>query len=627
MRPLPVSAPDPLAFRPEERRVARTDPYDARADMRLYLAGEHLRAADFLAPQPAPDGGYTFRLYAPRARQVGVVLLPRAEARPRILYNLHPDTDGLWRGIAPEARSGDRYAYVLRDLNGVKRIKADPFALETSAPATPLAVLRPLPPPRPVLTREPPRLVYEVHLPSWNGTPPSAAADETARALARRASRLGATHIEFLPLTEYPHADSWGYQVTHYFAPTARVGGPDGLAALIDGLHREGLGVLLDWVGGHFAVDRFGLAAFDGAPLYEARDPSARRHPDWGTLEFDFGEGVSKSFLLSSALFWLERYGFDGLRIDAVSSILYRDYSRPTGRWHPNAWGGRESIEGLGFLRRLTDDIRRRRPGAVLIAEESSNWPGVNDPPLSGGLGFDMCWDCGWIHAARKFFRSNEAGRRDDPGAWSTRIARTGAEAIILPLSHDEVVYGKGTPRTLLTADPERRWANLRLFFTFFLTHPGCPLLFMGQEDAPTEEWDHRRPPLPPSPPRDPERRAFARLLARLGHLRRAGWLDGKAAEAARWIAQNPYDRLVLAYERPVRNGRLLVVHNGSQRMLRDLALEAPGKAWRLLLSTDARVFGGRGRGRCVRGGGGAPGSGLLIDLPPFSSLLFGSPR
>ncbi len=590
--------------------------------MRLFIAGEHLRAEDFLAPHARPEGGYVFRLYAPHARRVGLLLETTGRA-PRLLYDLHPGPSGLWRGVVPGAQTGDRYTYLLEDAGGTERVKADPFALATAAPASPWAVLAPLPARRPEAARPQPRLVYEVHLPSWATPDPVPTAASLASTLLARARRIGASHIEFLPLTEYPHPDSWGYQVTHYFAPTARIGGPRVLEELVDRIHEAGFGVLLDWVGGHFAVDGFALSAFDGTPLYEARDPASRHHPDWGTLEFELGAGAVKSFLLSSALFWLERYGFDGLRVDAVSSILYRDYSRPEGTWRANAWGGRESIEGLGFLRRLTGSIALERPGAVLVAEESSNWPGVTEPVERGGLGFHMCWDCGWTHAARHFFGSREAGRRRNAGAWADRIVRERAERTVLPLSHDEVVHGKKTALSFMPGDGERRWANLRLFFTDLLTHPGCPLVFMGQEDAPRDEWNHRVP-LPPPPDEGP-RAGFVRLLERLGRLRRKGWLDGgEAGAAASWINQRPHDPLVLAFVRPVRRGRLLVLHNGSIRMIRDLVVEAPPGNWHLLLSTDSPAVGGRGRARAAAGEGRRPEDTLRVDLPPLSSLLFG---
>jgi 1,4-alpha-glucan branching enzyme len=592
--------------------------------MDRFLAGEHVRAADFLAPQAVRGGGHVFRLYAPHARRVTLVL-DKPQQPSKILYDLHEGRRGLWCGLVDRAELGDRYAYLLEDGSGQARLKADPFAVATAAPASPWSVLTPAPRGRPEIDVGRPRLIYEVHLPSLVPSNRAPQADVLAADLVTRARRLGATHIEFLPLTEYPHADSWGYQVTHYFAPTARIGGPAVLAELIDLLHEAGLGVLLDWVGGHFAIDSFALASFDGAPVYEVRDSRARRHPDWGTFEFALDEGAVQSFLLSSALFWLERYGFDGLRVDAVSSILYRDYSRAPGTWRANAWGGRESIEGIGFLRRLTRAVARRRPRAVLVAEESSNWPGVTDPVEQGGLGFHMCWDCGWMHSARRFFASREEGRRRNAGSWAERIAREKPGLSVLPLSHDEVVHGKRTPLGFMPGDDERRWANLRLFFTDLLTHPGCPLVFMGQEDAPLEEWNHRLPPPPPAG--DPRHAGFARLLERLALLRREGWLDGRDDGASiAWIDQTPYDPLVLAFVRPVHAGRLLVLHNGSVRMIRHLMLAVPHGSWHPLLNTDDVAFGGKGRARSTLDGDRDPSDVLRVAVPPHSSLLFGCP-
>ena len=418
---------------------------------------------------------------------------------------LHPmrqlGTSGVWELFVPDVGKGTRYKFALLGKDGVWREKADPLAQATEVPPATSSVVSEsaytwgdedwLATPRGDRRSPTARCsVYEVHLGSWRrGLDYAQIADQ----LVGHVQHLGFTHVEFLPVMEHPYGGSWGYQVTSYFAPTARFGDPDGLRLLIDRLHQAGIGVILDWVPAHFPKDDFALARFDGTPLYEHPDPSLGEHPDWGTYVFDFGRREVRNFLVASALYWLEEFHADAIRVDAVASMLYLDYSREPGQWSPNVHGGRENLEAVQFVQELTSVVRLRVPGAAVIAEESTAWPGVTTDTTEGGLGFDLKWNMGWMHDSLGYVENDPVHRVYHHQQMTFSMAYAYSEKYVLPISHDEVVHGKGS---LLRKMPGDRWqqlANLRAYLAYMWAHPGKQLLFMGTEFGQESEWAESR--------------------------------------------------------------------------------------------------------------------------------------
>ncbi|MEZ4292641.1 MAG: 1,4-alpha-glucan branching enzyme [Myxococcota bacterium] len=421
---------------------------------------------------------------------------------------------------------------------------------------------------------------------------------ELAPALVEHAHRYGFTHVELLPITEHPFDGSWGYQVSGYFAPTARYGSPDDLRAFVDVCHRGGIGVILDWVPAHFPRDDFALRRFDGEPLFEYEDPLLGEHPDWGTLVFDFGRNEVRSFLVASALHWLTSFHLDGLRVDAVASMLYRDYSRREGAWLPNVHGGRENLEAVSFLRQLNDAVAQACPGRLMIAEESTAWPGVTRPTAEGGLGFTFKWNLGWMNDTLRYLARDPIHRRHHQDELTFAAVYEHSEHFVMPLSHDEVVHGK---RSLLEKMPGDRWqqlANLRLLLAYQWTRPGKKLLFMGSELAPSQEWSHARA-LDWGLEADPARSGVGRFLEALGrlyHAHPALWRGDPDPEGFAWIDCTDHAQSVLSYRRRAGDDELVVVLNGTPvpRAPYRIGASRPGP-WRVLLDSDALLFGGTG--------------------------------
>ena len=469
-------------------------------DIDLHLLGEgnHRRLWEVLGAHLV-DGGARFAVWAPNARRVSVVGDWNEwnddvdELRPQA-------ASGVWAGVVPNVGEGDRYKFAVHGADGSVKLKADPMArLAEHPPATASIVCAPprhvwadqdwmterdadtpSPSPRPLR-------VYEVHLASWQ---PGLGYREAADKLADHLEHLGFTHVEFLPLAEHPFGGSWGYQVTGYYAPTARFGTPDELRHLVDTLHRRGIGVIVDWVPAHFPKDDWSLARFDGTALYEHEDPRLGEHPDWGTLVFNYGRNEVRNFLVANALYWFEEFHIDGLRVDAVASMLYLDYSRPVGGWVPNRHGGRENLDAIDFMRQLNAVVFGRFRGALMIAEESTAWPQVTHPVHYGGLGFSHKWNMGWMHDTLEYMSIDPVHRR-----WHHRDLTFGllyafTERFVLPLSHDEVVHGKGSLLAKMSGDEWQRFANLRSLYAWMWAYPGAPLLFMGGELAPWSEWN-----------------------------------------------------------------------------------------------------------------------------------------
>ena len=603
------------------------DPYSFRTlvgdcDKYLFNEGTHCEADRFMGAHPCTLGdcdGVAFAVWAPAAPRVSVVGDFNGWDGRR-----HPmrlcGASGIWELFVPHLGAGAVYKYEIRTPGGGLLLKADPYAFRTEAPPGTASVVCDVTAfewsdddwmsrrgERDWL-REP-IAVYEVHLGSWRRGEGGRTLGyrELAQQLVEYVAGLGYTHLELMPVAEYPFGGSWGYQVCGYFAPTARFGEPADFAWFVDLCHRRGIGVLLDWVPGHFPDDAHGPACFDGTHLYEHPDPRRGRHPDWGTSIFDFGRREVMSFLLSNARFWFDRYHVDGLRVDAVSSMLYLDYSRPEGEWIPNARGGRENLEAIDFLRRMNGAIQERFPGVLIVAEESTSWPGVSRPASEGGLGFGCKWNMGWMNDVLRYMSRDPAHRRFHQSDLTFGMLYAFAENFVLPLSHDEVVHGKGSLLGRMPGSDPERFANLRLLLAFMYGHPGKKLLFMGGEFGQWSEWDCDRELdwrlLEHAP-----HRGIQRLAADLNSLYRESpclhRLDADP-EGFEWIDCQDADSSVLSFRRrsdDPADGELVFACNFSHvtRAEYRVGLPWPGR-YQELLNTDAEVYGGSGAGN---GGG-----------------------
>jgi 1,4-alpha-glucan branching enzyme len=473
-------------------------------DLHLFNEGSHRSLGRKMGAHPLVGGGAAFSVWAPNAARVSVIGdFNSWDAGAHILEVR--GASGIWEGVIADASPGDVYKFAVTTKAGRVLEKADPFALCTEVPPRTGSVLWDLAydwGDADWMAARAQRSwfgtaisIYEVHLGSWRrpGDQPGRLPryEELAEPLIAHVQRCGFTHVEFLPLMEHPFYGSWGYQTTGYFAPTRRYGDPQGLMWLIDQLHRAGIGVILDWVPSHFPSDEFALANFDGTHLFEHADPRLGFHPDWKSLIFNYGRHEVRSFLFSSAEHWLSEYHVDGIRVDAVASMLYLDYSRQPGEWLPNAEGGRENLEAIDFLRRLNTGIYQDHPDVQVIAEESTAFPGVSRPVDLGGVGFGFKWDMGWMHDTLEYLSDDPVHRRYHHDRLTFRSVYAGSENFVLPLSHDEVVHGKGSLLGKMPGDDWQRFANLRLLYSYQFTLPGKKLLFMGEELAPWREWDH----------------------------------------------------------------------------------------------------------------------------------------
>jgi 1,4-alpha-glucan branching enzyme len=567
---------------------------------------------------------------------------------------LHPRADsGIWEGLVPGVRPGAVYQYSIAPPGGGSPLhKADPFARRSElSPRTGSVVWaqgdfrwqdaawmgeRAA---RQALTA--PISIYEVHLGSWRRDDGRMLGyRELAAPLAEHVRDLGFTHVELMPVTEHPFYGSWGYQCTGYFAPTARYGTPQDLMAMVDALHQAGLGVILDWVPSHFPGDPHGLAGFDGTCLYEHSDPLRGMHPDWDSCVFDYGKPQVRSFLISSALYWLERYHMDGLRVDGVASMLYLDYSRAPGQWIPNAQGGRENLEAVEFLRTLDRAVYRAVPDVQMVAEESTAWPRVTHPVEQGGLGFGLKWDMGWMHDTLAYLRHDPIHRKHHHAELTFRSLYAWSEHYVLPLSHDEVVHGKGSLLQQMPApgDDWQQFANLRLLLAYMFAVPGKKLLFMGTELAPHSEWSHDEA-LPWDLLAQPAHAGVHRLcrdLARLYRTLPALHVGDAVPEGFSWVDADDADRSCLVFLRRHpdqgshdRGGDLaLCVFNFTPVPRHDDHVGVPvAGTWYERLNTDAQIYGGSGQGNFGRvttvpvAAHGHPCS-LRLTLPPLGALV-----
>jgi len=621
------------------------------ADLRRLADGSHPRPWTVLGAHLGEVDGVTgvaFSVWAPNARAVSVTgdfCDWQDEALPMTMTA----SAGVWERFIAGAAQGHRYRYVVHGADGRIRHKADPYgAAMDEPPGTASLVVEPTAFPWSDSTwlaeraaRDPqrsPMRTYEVHLGSWRSGPHGQRLTygELGPLLADHCLRHGFTHVELLPIAEHPFGGSWGYQVSGFYAPTSRFGTPDGLRSMIDLLHRSGIAVILDWVPAHFPRDEHALARFDGTPLYEHPDPLRGEHPDWGTLIFDFGRPEVRNFLVGSARYWLEEFHVDGLRVDAVASMLYLDYSRKARAWKPNILGGNHNLEAIDFLRELNQRCHDGLPGVVTIAEESTAFAGVSRPIAEGGLGFDFKWDLGWMHDTLAYYARRPDRRLRHRRDITFRGFYLDAEHWVLPLSHDEVVHLKRSLLGKMPGRPPQQFANLRSLLANQLGQPGKKLLFMGTELAPAGEWNHDLP-LAWETERSPERAAFGRLVDDLGALYRSSpalWAGDPDPEGFAWIdGEGGTDAWVVAW---LRRGNLpqlpvdllVVVQNGAAtaRPAYRLGLPLPGR-WEEVLNTDAERYGGTNVGN--PGGviaepqpsGGQPASAVLA-LPPLGTLF-----
>ena len=627
-----------------ETVVDLDDPYrfpPVLTDYDLYLLGEgtHQRLYEKLGAHPMElEGvpGVAFVVLAPNAQRVSLVgdfNFWNPLRHPMRVRGL-----GYWELFIPHATVGDRYKFNIFSRQGEHLpLKSDPLAFAAEIrPSTASVVFdeerlpRPRPAPADINSLNGPVSIYEVHLGSWRrkGHNEWLTYRELAEQLPAYVHDMGFTHVEFLPVSEHPFDGSWGYQPTGLFAPTSRFGGPEDFAALVEACHREGIGVWLDWVPGHFPDDPHGLGRFDGTALYEHANPLQGRHLDWGTLIYNYGRTETVNFLVSNALFWLDRYGIDGLRVDAVASMLYLDYSRPAGEWVPNRFGGRENLDAIAFLRRFNTEVFGQFPHATTAAEESTAWPQVSRPVEFGGLGFGYKWNMGWMHDTLQYIGKEPIHRQYHHGDILFGLHYAFSENFILPLSHDEVVHGKRSILGRMPGDDWQRFANLRAYYGFMFGHPGKKLLFMGCEFAQAREWDH-------------DHSLDWHLLQESHHagvqslVRDLNWLYRETPalheldcdpSGFEWLVADDASGNVFAWMRKGRDerARCLVVTNFSPNVYHNYLIDVPiAGTWREVLNTDSSHYGGSNVGNVgeVRTLEGA-GPELRLTIPPLATIF-----
>ena len=634
------------------------DPYSflpAIGELDLHLLGElkHERPYEILGAhrrELSGAAGVAFAVWAPNARGVSVVGDFNAwDGRIHVMRSM--GGSGIWELFVPGLEAGERYKYEIRPREGAPYLKTDPWAAAMEVPpATASIVYRSrhrFGDERWMAERagrealRAPLSIYEVHLGSWRRVPEEhnrwLSYRELAPALADYVTELGFTHVELLPVMEHPFSGSWGYQVSGYFAPTARFGTPDDFRFFVDHLHRRGIGVILDWVPGHFPTDDFALARFDGTALYEPLDPRMGFQPEWGTYIFNFGRTEVRGFLLGSAEWWLREFHADGLRVDAVASILYLDYARRQGEWIPNPKGGRENLEAVGFLRQLNEEVYALNPGAITLAEESTSWPAVSRPTYVGGLGFSFKWDMGWMHDTLEYFAKDPVHRR-----WHHRDLTFGLlyawnENFVLPLSHDEVVHGKSSMLSKMPGDRWQKFANLRALYGYMWARPGKKLLFMGCEFGQWKEWNCDES-LDWDVLQGSEHRGLRALVGELNRLYRsqpALWEAEHDHAGFQWIAADNADDNMIAFMRiaPADGQRVICAANFSPVARHDYRIGVPRSGYyREILNTDAECWSGSNLGN----GGGVSADqvpyhdlpySISITLPPLGVLWFEAPR
>ncbi|MBW8738700.1 MAG: 1,4-alpha-glucan branching enzyme [Streptomyces turgidiscabies] len=623
---------------PEVEDPYRFLPALGELDLHLVREGRHEELWKALGARPMTHQGVTgtrFTVWAPNAQGVRVAgdfTCWDGTAHPMRSLG----AAGVWELFVPGVGEGERYKFEVVGRDGGRVMKADPMARRTEVPPATASVVTAshyewgdeewLARRLGSAVHEEPFSVYEVHLPSWR---PGLTYRQLADELPAYVADLGFTHVQLMPVAEHPFGPSWGYQVTSYYAPTARLGSPDDFRYLVDALHRAGVGVLLDWVPAHFPKDEWALARFDGTPLYEPGDTRRAEHPDWGTYEFDLGRTEVRNFLVANAVYWCEEFHLDGLRVDAVASMLYLDYSRDSGQWTPNEYGGREDLDAVAFLQEMNATLYRRVPGVMTIAEESTAWGGVTRPTDSGGLGFGLKWNMGWMHDSLGYVSHEPVHRKYHHHEMTFSMVYAYSENYVLPISHDEVVHGK---RSLVSKMPGDWWqqrANHRAYLGFMWAHPGKQLLFMGQEFAQGSEWSQADGPdwwlLDPAYGAEPDHRGVRDLVRDLNAVYRrtpALWQRDTDPAGFRWVAGDAAEDNVFAFLRfDAQGAPLLAVSNFSPVVRHEYVLDVPGPvtAWQEVLNTDAARYGGsdvlnsgavKSRSSCVR-----------LTLPPLATV------
>ena len=615
-------------------------------DLHLFNEGRHFEMAHALGANPATvDGvaGVRFAVWAPNASRVAVIGDFNAwDTRRHPMRLRYPS--GVWELFVPRLGSGARYKFDIVGRNGERLPqKADPVAQQAERPPQTASIVAAPGPPAwsdaawmarraARQAADAPVSIYEVHLASWMHMDGGVSWDNAADRLIPYLVDMGFTHLELLPITEHPFGGSWGYQPLGLFAPTGRFGSPDGFARFVDRLHGAGIGLILDWVPAHFPTDSHGLARFDGTALYENLDPREGFHHDWNTFIYNFGRREVQGFLIASALHWLEHFHVDGLRVDAVASMLYRDYSRPANDWIPNIHGGREHLEAVGFLRHLNVVVAERCPGAMVIAEESTAWPGVTRPVSDNGLGFAYKWNMGWMHDSLQYIERDPVHRAWHHDEITFGLLYAFSERFILPISHDEVVHGKGSLLAKMPGDRWQKFANLRAYLGFMWTHPGKKLLFMGCEIAQEGEWNHDGE-VDWHLLGDPAHAGVQRLVRDLNRLYaaqpalHARDTDGNGF---RWIVGDDRANSVFVYLRSAGRDHapILVACNMTPTPRHDYRIGVPqAGAWREIANTDSQFYGGGNMGNqgVVRTTGEASHGeqqSIAITLPPLSTIM-----
>ena len=619
-------------------------------DVYLFNEGNHLRLYEKFGSHPATVGGRegtNFAVWAPNASEVYVMGDFNAWDKAKDALRQRGNS-GIWEGFIPGVKQGHNYKYrIVSRYKGFVAEKADPMAFATEIPPKTASVVGSLDykwgdeawmKKRGSLNGlKSPVSIYEVHLGSWRRVPEEGDRPLTYREMAEQlpkyVKQLGFSHVELMPVTEHPFYGSWGYQTTGYFAPTSRYGGPADFMFLVDSLHQAGVGVILDWVPAHFPADAHGLAYFDGTHLYEHADPRQGFHPDWKSSIFNFGRNEVKSFLLSSAMFWLDKYHADGLRVDAVASMLYLDYSRKPGEWVPNRHGGNENLEAIAFLKQFNRVVYENYPDTQTYAEESTSWPMVSRPTHLGGLGFGLKWDMGWMHDMLEYFSRDPVYRKYHHNSLTFRMLYAFGENFVLPFSHDEVAHGKGSMLAKMAGDSWQKFANLRLLYGFMYAQPGQKLVFMGSEFAQWAEWNHDRSldwHLAGHGPHEgmwkwvSDLNAFYRAEPALHEL-------NCSPAGFEWIDANDSQQSVAAFlrksEKP--GETVLAVCNFTSVPRHGYRVGVPrGGFWKEMLNSDAVTYRGSGMGNM----GGVPSEAvpthgrphsLLLTLPPLSIVFF----
>ncbi len=619
-------------------------------DINLFKAGKHFRLYEKLGAHLTElDGeqGVYFAVWAPSAKAVSVIGDFNYWIEGEHPLNVRWDGSGIWEGFIPGVQQGDKYKYKIHSHhNDIKTEKADPFARRCEHPPMTASIVwntrydwkdkQWMEARKTKNQLDQPFSVYEVHLGSWmfnakENRPLTYL--ELAKELTDYVKKMNFTHVEFMPIMEYPYDPSWGYQLTGYFAPTSRFGKPEDFMHLVDELHKNDIGVVLDWVPSHFPEDAHGLGYFDGSHLYEHPDRRKGYHPDWKSLIFNYGRNEVRAFLVSNAIFWLDQYHADGLRVDAVASMLYLDYSREEGEWEPNQYGGRENLDAISFLKELNEEVYASFEGVQTIAEESTSFPMVSKPTFLGGLGFGMKWMMGWMHDTLEYFKKEPVYRKYHQNDLTFSMTYAFTENFMLPLSHDEVVYGKKSLLYRMPGDEWQRFANLRLLFSYMYTHPGAKLLFMGGEFGQGEEWNFQQS-LDWHVLDYPVHQGIQNLVSDLNAMykKEAALYEKQfSSEGFEWIDYNDAENSVITYIRKGNdpNQDVIVVCNmtPAPRESYRIGVPAAGK-YRLLFNSDDEHYGGSGF-KVKKQITSEPEAwqfrkdSMILDLPPLGMMAF----